>query len=261
MPGCLCNYKNYKDLLCIEGMLISRCSHCGLVFTRNFQIPHEVERPYFVNYATDKKEYQWHFKQTASLIKKYEPKGGHILDVGCNYGGLLQELRRQGYTAEGIDVSPEMVQHAQKAGLAVRCGRITGLSWRKREFDIIIYNHVLEHIIDLENELAAVDRIIRSDGLLVVGVPNFNSINLRVKLLRGTAASVLAPKEHVWHFTPKTLQQVMDFYGYKCRRIIGQSLKPVWYPAKAMMTAALSRMCAHTPWCDSFVGLFTKKTI
>lgn len=44
------------------------------------------------------------------------PGAGPVLDLGCGQGELVRVLQRDGYAAEGIDISPEQVTLARAAG-------------------------------------------------------------------------------------------------------------------------------------------------
>ena len=75
-----------------------------------------------------------------------------IVDIGCANGGLLEELRKLGYTELlGVDPSPACVANTQKSyGIAAAAGSIRQMPEGIGRFDLIILSHVLEHVADLQ---------------------------------------------------------------------------------------------------------------
>ena len=69
-----------------------------------------------------------------------------ILDVGCGEGWLVRELAKHGVDALGIDVVPEFIEFAQKAG----AGRFRVLAYEEvsqktldEQFDVVVCNFSL----------------------------------------------------------------------------------------------------------------------
>lgn len=59
-----------------------------------------------------------------------------MLDLGCGVGRLANELARRGFDVTGVDESPEMLAHVDRAIDAVRSD-INGLALR-RPFDVVV---------------------------------------------------------------------------------------------------------------------------
>jgi SAM-dependent methyltransferase len=57
-----------------------------------------------------------------------------ILDVGCGNGNLLLHLQKS-YFAQGIDISPQMVQIAKSKGVDARCIRLDEVT---QKYDVIL---------------------------------------------------------------------------------------------------------------------------
>ncbi|MBO5223928.1 MAG: class I SAM-dependent methyltransferase [Clostridia bacterium] len=54
------------------------------------------------------------YKSWCDFVVKYLPKNGNGVDVGCGSGAFTFELAKRGFDVFGVDVSPEMVNIAQK---------------------------------------------------------------------------------------------------------------------------------------------------
>lgn len=55
------------------------------------------------------------------ILEGHLPKSARILDLGCGYGRLIEQLIDRGYTnVEGADTSARMVERADEASLMRR---------------------------------------------------------------------------------------------------------------------------------------------
>ncbi|MFN7697181.1 MAG: methyltransferase domain-containing protein, partial [Deltaproteobacteria bacterium] len=53
--------------------------------------------------------------------------GRDVLEVGCGTGLVLERVARVARRAEGVDLSPGMLEHARLRGLSVREGDATAI--------------------------------------------------------------------------------------------------------------------------------------
>jgi 2-polyprenyl-3-methyl-5-hydroxy-6-metoxy-1,4-benzoquinol methylase len=74
-------------------------------------------------------------------------------------------------------------------------------------FDVVVFNHVVEHLADPLADLRRGLERLRSDGLVVIGVPNFGSWMAR---LRGANWASLQPQEHYWQFTRASFLRAIE---------------------------------------------------
>jgi glycosyltransferase involved in cell wall biosynthesis/SAM-dependent methyltransferase len=95
------------------------------------------------------------------------PEGGSVLDVGCAFGLLVQELGKRGYDARGVDFSAD----------AVAASPVRDRIWQgnalempgDRRYDAVVADGVFEHMNDAEARLL-VGRILSVSDVLVVVV-------------------------------------------------------------------------------------------
>jgi 2-polyprenyl-3-methyl-5-hydroxy-6-metoxy-1,4-benzoquinol methylase len=104
------------------------------------------------------------------------PSAGPVADIGCGSGQLVSCLLADGYDASGIDVSPEQVALARKAGLSqVREGDyLSLLADRPGELAAVTATDLLEHLTKPE-VLATFDAVavaLRPGGRFIARVPN-----------------------------------------------------------------------------------------
>lgn len=100
-----------------------------------------------------------------------------LLDVGVGRGRMIGYIRSQG-VAElidfcGIDIKPNDPGAVYDSHLwnLVQGDVDIGLPFESNKFDIVICEQVIEHLSNPEFALQEIGRVLRPDGLLVVGVP------------------------------------------------------------------------------------------
>jgi SAM-dependent methyltransferase len=104
----------------------------------------------------------WKKQRIADLIKKLNlPQTGKALDFGCGRGIFTQVLKQTlpNWEVTGCDIS----QNAMNAGQArfpnCRFQNISKLIADQEKFDLIFSHHVLEHVSELENEIADMSKL------------------------------------------------------------------------------------------------------
>jgi 2-polyprenyl-3-methyl-5-hydroxy-6-metoxy-1,4-benzoquinol methylase len=98
-----------------------------------------------------------------------------VLDVGCSGGIIADELHRHGAEMLGVDIDrPGLAKaHAQFAHSAgFLCADSERLPLRNQSIDVVICNHVYEHVVDPERLFAELRRVVRPSGLLYLGLGN-----------------------------------------------------------------------------------------
>jgi 2-polyprenyl-6-hydroxyphenyl methylase/3-demethylubiquinone-9 3-methyltransferase len=128
----------------------------------------------------------WHLQSRMALVletvDRHARPAGHVLDVGCGTGFLLERLAGRGFSGVGIDLSPESVEHASRRlaqiGAADRLSARVGSAYEPPEgsFDLICLTDVLEHLEDPRACLRALRERLAPGGLLVVSTPNRRSL-------------------------------------------------------------------------------------
>ena len=102
---------------------------------------------------------------------------GHVLDIGCGRGLLLQTLRkytRSGTKLYGIDISPKLVELASinNPGAKIVVGDAEKLPYPDNMFEFVFMTEALEHMLDFDKVLSEIRRVLRPKGIFVVTVPN-----------------------------------------------------------------------------------------
>jgi SAM-dependent methyltransferase len=143
------------------------------------------------------------------------PRGivpGRALEVGCGSGRQLTELAAAGWKVEGLEPSAETAARLRKESkFPVTTGTIEETSFEKKSFDLIVALMVLEHLHDPLECLSRIHSWLRPGGFLTGSVPNAASWEFRFFKEKWFALQV---PTHLFHFTPRTLEQTLVASGF-----------------------------------------------
>jgi 2-polyprenyl-3-methyl-5-hydroxy-6-metoxy-1,4-benzoquinol methylase len=148
-------------------------------------------------------------------------KVGNVLDIGCSGGDYLAYLRTLGWEVHGIELDEEAARYArERFGIHVHVGAAEHAlnDFPDEGFDVVTMWHVLEHLFDPSSVLAEVHRVLRPDGILMLEMPNFDS--LWASML-GEYWFPLEIPRHLYHFTPLTLRAILTKTGFRLTRLVG----------------------------------------
>jgi ubiquinone/menaquinone biosynthesis C-methylase UbiE len=116
---------------------------------------------------------------TYQFVKSVLPHPAQqILEIGCGNGYLTLELARDGHEVIGIDLSPEIIEVAERSraahpdppgfgSLRYICTDVN--TWRAGDasFDAVIFNRSLHHLSELEQTIAKVKRLLKPGGRII----------------------------------------------------------------------------------------------
>lgn len=230
----VCGTSESSEFLVVNKCKLVKCKHCGLIYSKNFILDNISH--YNDYYFTEKNPYirRWDefcsiFDSLLDKIERFKERG-NLLDVGAGVGILMYVAAKRGFKVKGVEVSDWAANFARETkGLDVVTGKLENLRLGKESFDVVVINHVLEHVDNPRLMLSEIRRILKKDGIIVVGVPNIGSLMARI---RGSKWASLRPEEHIWHFTPSTLKRLIKQEGFDIVHFEAKENYPVggWGP-------------------------------
>jgi SAM-dependent methyltransferase len=132
-------------------------------------------------------------KELPPLRRVIGPARGHMLEIGCSYGGFLAGFRDDGWTVQRIELDERACAHARRTfGLDVVAGTLEdGVRTGLARPDVVTAYHVLEHVVDPSAFLRTIATLLPIGGRLIMQTPNGASLPAR---RLGMVAVVLGPR-------------------------------------------------------------------
>lgn len=215
---CLCGSSMFDLIASVDRYAMIQhtviCKLCGLVQSN----PRMSDLAYRQFYSSDlyRSIYDSDTSEVYYRTQKYIPQtGSHIfealkqlrnigpetrvLEVGAGGGWNLLPFKAAGATVCGIDYSLMLVKLGQEFGIDMRRGGVEAL---QGTHDVILINHVLEHMLNPVECLRTIAHHLSEDGVVYVGVPNI--LNFDMTALQNA---------HTYYFTPTTLNDVASSAG------------------------------------------------
>lgn len=99
--------------------------------------------------------------------------GLRALDVGCSAGFIADELALAGAQTTGVDIDePGLARARERFGDRVefRLAKGEDLPFADGSMDVVVFNHIYEHVVDPEAVVADLHRVLAPGGVLYLGV-------------------------------------------------------------------------------------------
>ena len=198
---------------------IAKCTNCGMLYM-NTEATQENILDYYKYGATAPKYYDMfgqedtddYYRHLSKLIEPYIDKQSSILDIAGAWGEFASYMKALGYEdITDLDPAEKCISYAKEHGIKTLMTDSTDMrDIREKSFDLVILNHSLEHIIDVENTMLNIGRVLKDEGYLFIEVPD----------VEGYADEEAAPfnfltYEHVLHMSMNDIDNLAGIYGYE----------------------------------------------
>lgn len=151
-------------------------------------------------------------RRTFHRLSRLELPGRRLLDIGVGSGSFLQAAQANGFVVAGCDLSRAICERVTRVhGAAMHCGPLSDLRGDSR-FDVVVMNHVLEHVNDPVAFLSDVRRLLAPGGVVHIAVPNVACWEAAL-----TGWTSYEPY-HLSYFTPVTLRKTVSAVGLDIER-------------------------------------------
>jgi SAM-dependent methyltransferase len=246
-----------------RGIRIDRCRSCSLLFM-NPQYTDETLSEYYTTYTGHdsgalaagyhgpRRERK---RRNLELLDPYLDRDARFLSIGCGDGLELTLARDRGYRVEAYDVDPVSAAAVRRAtGIEVRSGDLFTAGFADESYDCVFLDQVLEHPKDPARSLRFAQRVLRTGGVLYLGVPNIASWSNAWKTLQDRLGIRTGSRRgkhfdtwhHLHYYSPRCLREVLEpRYGFRVLRMAGDpeptgaailySLRRAWLAAESSL--------------------------
>lgn len=200
-----------------------QCDQCGLLIQD--PLPSEKNIPSF--YPLDYRNLlQVEKRGLYSTLKTYQMnslardvehiinnKKANILEIGCGGGLLLLSLQNRGFTKLwGTDLSSASDIYLSQHGITFKKANIEKTFPFDTQFDLIILNHVIEHLLHPQLVLAQCVKHLSKVGKIIVVTPNSKSLVMEV--FNRYCDGINAPR-HFFLFSPQSMNILKKTLGFR----------------------------------------------
>ncbi|MBA7627873.1 hypothetical protein ES703_35342 [subsurface metagenome] len=237
-------------LITRDGRRIVECNHCGLWFTSP-----RINGNTWVEYLKEETERSIEFTENrlksgvaSSHRTKYSPpdwrkrraaienqiideieehwggKVNRLHDVGCGVGFLLEAARNRGIEASGNDLNRYACKvMKERLGLKVYNDILPSLKIEEGSLDAIVFRDYIEHTYHPLQDLKAAYKFLRPGG--VIWIETFHVDCHTFQRLKGDWDMLFW--NHVFHFSTKSLQDMVVKAGFVVKHIDGNYNNPL----------------------------------
>jgi len=220
-----CGNKKFIELFKTQDSKTNRtfsilgCYKCDLAFTSPLLGKKDLIK-YYLGYRDDSNRrfwkpiekfiYFWHKNRVSHVMNLVDK--GKILDVGCGRALELEMLKKKGWSIFATEFSKDIKKSLLKKGLRLFFNEIWELKNKNNFFDIVTLWHSLEHLSDPQRVIKTAKKLLKKNGYLIIGVPNFSSVERK---LFGKFWFHLDIPRHLYHFPKETLIKYLENNDFK----------------------------------------------
>lgn len=164
-------------------------------------------------------------KGKVNLIDSFRSEEKSILDIGCGTGDFLVACQKNGWEVQGIEPNEKAGKialkklHLKNDAIKEKIifNDIQELTDRNKKYDVICMWHVLEHVSNLREYIEYLKGLLKSNGTLLIAVPNFKSFDAQYYQEFWAAYDV---PRHLWHFSKKSINLLFEKVDLKVIKIL-----------------------------------------
>jgi len=200
----------------IAGYALEKCKSCGMVYMNPRCTPEHLSKIYTVRDEDALIELYSKIASPSVLteydrkLDKFEkllPEKGRILDYACAAGYFYEKAQNRGWDAYGFDIGIWAAKAAEKRNLS---NMVVGPSienlFPDNHFDVIYAAQVFEHLLDPNETLETLLKLLKPGGMIFIDVPNYNTLPIR---FNKDDFMLNEPPQHINYYTPSTLKKLV----------------------------------------------------
>jgi SAM-dependent methyltransferase len=164
------------------------------------------------------------YTRTRALLNQTFPERGKLLEIGSGFGYLLTEFKKEGWNVFGIEPDRFACRYAkEKLGVDCISDLVGNAGIPDESYDVVIMNHVIEHLDNPLGTLREINRVLKPSGRLVLETPRYDTLMFRLLGRRERSINCIG---HIYFFTTRTLKNLYEAAGFRTLQLdyVGRSL-------------------------------------
>jgi SAM-dependent methyltransferase len=195
-------------------------------------------------------------KDALFSLASFNPRD-KVLDAGCGTGVYLEELLRLGLNVTGVDEDEDMLKYATNSrgrGAVLIKASLQDLPFEPSVFDKVISVCTLEFVGDPPPVLKELSRVLKKDGVLLLGFLNKHSPWARLRMEKGKETT------SVWHGVNFCCLSDIAGIAFKAGLRMTGFKGAVYFPPEAegkelpVLEAMEAEGILHSPSIAAFIG-------
>jgi 2-polyprenyl-3-methyl-5-hydroxy-6-metoxy-1,4-benzoquinol methylase len=157
----------------------------------------------------------------AQLLVRFVGNRHRVLELGCSTGYISRLLKQNGCSVIGVEVDLKAARLAANICDQVLVSDLDKSIWTEQieeRFDVVLMGDVLEHLVDPEEVLRSVRRLLLPSGVIVVSLPNIVHWSQRVNSLIGSfdyEPTGLLDRTHLHFYNLRGARTLIEDAGYR----------------------------------------------
>ena len=194
------------------------CINCDIGFIPKLLIPDNLYEDYeSVGYYSEFEKNEQHkssiillwlekffYKKRVKALSSFK-QNGNLLDVGCGGGKFLTAASSLFQNLYGIEKSVQGQNLLNNKKINFNNSLFEN-KFNENYFDAITFWHSFEHMNEPETILYKTHQLLKTDGILLISVPNYNSIG---RILFNKNWFHLDAPRHIFHYTENSLKRLL----------------------------------------------------
>ena len=202
-----------------QGFRHLRCPDCGLIYVNpvlkdEAVLEHYQEESSWVQVLAsepqvelDRMKYEYGLDVAAPHLA-----GPDLLDVGAGTGLFVETAAGRGFRPAALELHRQNAANLRERGFEVIDRPLEQAGLDEDRFDLVTLWEVLEHIVDPGSLLNEISRVLRPGGILLILVPNADSLASR---LLHEKSGAFGGHSHVNFFNVNTLTRLLGQTGFE----------------------------------------------
>ncbi len=224
-----CKSKLVKSKYTVSEVSLLQCSECGQLISscspeEYFESMKEFNNPKGTspNSNSIKRALDVHKKRLIKIEKITGKDRSNIklLDIGCSSGSFLENAKTFGFKyITGVEPAKKAASTAIKRGLNVKIGTLEDVKFPSESFDAITLFEVIEHLKYPTKLLDECRRILKKNGIIVIGTGNAHSLMTIIQKDNREYFDIKAHGGHISFFNPSSMKILANRCGFKVESV------------------------------------------